>query len=135
MARWELRFDLFWVNGQGSPTPQAGLKMRFSNDRDSTAGVHDSTAREVWTTEGVDEEVSGKSLRNGTNQMGQIWASRPGQRTCGDDKAFAVGTNAKRVASRALGSIFSGRWAAKWKFRVAVPRNPESKVEAAIHNR
>src|ERR1035437_87200 len=30
----------------------------------------------------------------------------PGQRTCGDDRVFAVGTNAKKVASRALRSIF-----------------------------
>jgi hypothetical protein len=37
----------------------------------------------------------------------------PGQRTCGDDKVFAVGTNAKKVASRALGGIFSGGWASK----------------------
>jgi hypothetical protein len=37
----------------------------------------------------------------------------PGQRTCGDDKVFAVGTNAKKVASRTLGSIFSGGWASK----------------------
>jgi hypothetical protein len=30
-----------------------------------------------------------------------------------DDKVFAAGTNAKKVASRALGSIFSGGWASK----------------------
>jgi hypothetical protein len=37
----------------------------------------------------------------------------PGQRTCGDDKVFAVGTNAKKVASPALGGIFSGGRASK----------------------
>ena len=41
----------------------------------------------------------------------------PGQRTCVDNKVFAVGTNAKKVASRALGiySLVAGQ--AKWKFR------------------
>jgi hypothetical protein len=42
----------------------------------------------------------------------------PGQRTCGDDKVFAVGTDAKKVASRALGGIFSGDWASKMEIPV-----------------
>ena len=33
--------------------------------------------------------------------------------TCRDDKVFAVGTNAKKVASPALGGIFSGGRASK----------------------
>jgi hypothetical protein len=37
----------------------------------------------------------------------------PGQRTCGDDKVFAVQTKAKKVASRHSGDIFSGGWASK----------------------
>jgi len=42
----------------------------------------------------------------------------PEQRTCGDDKVFAVGTNAKKVASRPLGGIFSGGWASKMEIPV-----------------
>jgi hypothetical protein len=34
-------------------------------------------------------------------------------KTRGEDKVFAVGTNAKNVASRGLGGIFSGGWASK----------------------
>ena len=42
----------------------------------------------------------------------------PVQRTCGDDKVFAVGTNAKKVASRALRGIFSGGRASKMEIPV-----------------
>jgi hypothetical protein len=37
----------------------------------------------------------------------------PGQSTSGDDKVFAVVTNARKLASRALGDIFSGDRASK----------------------
>jgi hypothetical protein len=53
-------------------------------------------------------------------------AFEPEQRTCGDDKVFAVGTNANKVASRALGGIFSGGWASEMeipdKERIAMPK-------------
>jgi hypothetical protein len=41
-----------------------------------------------------------------------------GQLTCGDDKVFAVGANAKRVANRALADIFSGGRTSKMVFPV-----------------
>ena len=47
------------------------------------------------------------------SKLGRSWLFEPEQRTCGDDKVFAVGTNANKVASRALGGIFSGGRASK----------------------
>jgi len=44
----------------------------------------------------------------------------PGQRTCWDDRVFAVGTNAKKETSRALGGIFSGGWASKMEIPVSI---------------
>jgi hypothetical protein len=43
-----------------------------------------------------------------------------GQMTCGDDKVFGVGSNAKKVASRALGGIFSGGWTRKMEIPAEV---------------
>ena len=62
---------------------------------------------------GIVGEVPGKWI---PNQAGHgFWS---GQRTCGDDKVFAVGTNAKKVVSRAFGGIFSGGWANKMEIPV-----------------
>jgi hypothetical protein len=49
----------------------------------------------------------------------------PGQRTCGDDKVFAVGTNVKKVVSRAFGGIVSRRRASKME----IPAKQENPVE------
>jgi hypothetical protein len=49
----------------------------------------------------------------------------PGQRTCGDDKVFAVGTNVKKVVSRAFGGIVSRRRASKME----IPAKKENPVE------
>src|ERR1035441_9004351 len=45
-------------------------------------------------------------------------ASWPGQRTYGDDRVFAVGTNAKRWRARYSGAYSLVAGQAKWRFRL-----------------
>jgi hypothetical protein len=45
----------------------------------------------------------------------------PGQRTCGDDRVFAVGTNAEKLVSRVFGGVFSRHRASKMEIPVNHP--------------
>jgi hypothetical protein len=45
------------------------------------------------------------------SQSGKSWLFGLGGGPGGDEKVFAVGTNAKNVASRVLGGVFSDDWA------------------------
>ena len=62
---------------------------------------------------GVDGEVSVKWIPNQASH-----GFLPGQRTCGDDKVFAAGADAKRMAKRALADIFSAGRTSKMVFPV-----------------
>lgn len=75
----------------------------------------------IGTTEG-----GGRSVREMDSKSGKSWLFILGRGPAGCDRVFAVGTNANKVASRALGGIFSGGRASEMeipdKERIAMPK-------------
>ena len=64
----------------------------------------------------LDDEGGCGGVREMDSKSGKSWLLAGAEDLRGRHRVFAVGTNAKKVASRALRVIFSGRWESKMEF-------------------